>query len=154
MNSWQIKVPVSGIAILSVGIFAYWLGSGTLVIIWLLGTLVFISLAMLSILWGLKKQSREIPPFWAVFQASVISKLHHPHASAQELDEYLEELEALTITDKRRAELTVLLEKKRDDTNESPDERERAEILLFAMPRVVQEEADAAHVASIIGSRQ
>jgi len=148
-KSWQFSVAVLISVVALLGLTVFWIEKP--LIVWLLGTLILIGLSILSMLW---RMERQVPPFWSVFQKKVVASLHHPHPESAELDTYLEELESLTISDSRRSELVALLEAKRDNPNESSDERERAEILLFAMPRVVKEREDAAHVARIIGSKK
>jgi hypothetical protein len=78
-------------------------------------------------------------PFWQAFQTGVAKSLHHPHPESGEMDDLLEELENLTITVNGTKRLKVLLREKARDTNQSPEERNLAEFLLFAMPMVIKE---------------
>ncbi len=78
-------------------------------------------------------------PFWKVFQSGVADSLHHPHPESEELDRLLEQLENLTIDQWGTARLKVMLREKASDTKETPEERNRAEFLLFALPMVVRE---------------
>lgn len=78
-------------------------------------------------------------PFWKAFQSGVADSLHHPHPESREMDKLLEQLENLTIDAKGTKRLKTLLREKSKDPNEPPDERNRAQFLLFAMPMVVKE---------------
>ncbi len=78
-------------------------------------------------------------PFWKVFQSGVADSLHHPHPESEELDNLLEKLENLTIDQWGTDRLKMLLRHKAQDTKQSPEERNRAEFLLFALPMVVRE---------------
>jgi hypothetical protein len=112
-----------------------------------------LELSSLLILRRIQKQidglSITTTPFWAVFQREVAESLHHPHAESQELDRYLEKLEMLTLTDEETETLESLLKSKAGDKNETQKERDRAELLLFAMPRVVSERKDAEKLLEI-----
>ncbi len=78
-------------------------------------------------------------PFWKAFQTGVADSLHHPRPESRELDKLLEQLEDLTIDAKGTKRLKEILTQKSKDSNELPDERNRAQFLLFAMPMVVKE---------------
>ncbi len=78
-------------------------------------------------------------PFWKVFQSGVADSLHHPHPESEELDSLLEKLENLTIDQWGTDRLKVLLREKAQDARQTPEERNRAEFLLFALPMVVRE---------------
>ncbi len=78
-------------------------------------------------------------PFWKAFQSGVADSLHHPHPESKELDRLLEQLENLTIDQWGTARLKALLREKANDNKQSPEERNRAEFLLFALPMVVRE---------------
>jgi len=84
---------------------------------------------------------RKYAPFWTILQTQMADSLHHPHPESRELDRLLEKLEnrpTNLLTDER-ARLEELLREKAADLNESKDERNRAEFLLFAMREVVKE---------------
>jgi hypothetical protein len=112
---------------------------------WLLGALVTISLAILGLLWKIQGRisilETQVTPLWAILQKEVADSLHHPHPESERMDYLLEKLEQLSITPEETAELKALARAKADDPNQSPIERERAETLLFIMPKVVNEAA-------------
>ena len=90
------------------------------------------------------RKRREYKPFWEILQTKMAEALHHPHTP--ELDGLLEKLEnkPTLITPLERARLESLLREKANDPNETKDERNRAEFLLFAMREVVLEKTSAA----------
>jgi hypothetical protein len=80
-------------------------------------------------------------PFWKAIQRGVAESLHHPHPESREMDKLLEQLENLTLDQWGTTRLKAMLRQKADNPDESPEERNRAEFLLFAMPMVVNEQA-------------
>jgi hypothetical protein len=99
-----------------------------------------------------QRQMLATSPFftsWARLQSELADTLHHPHPESQETDLLLEKLEKVTtfgvstISVEDRSRLTALLRERMDDPAQTESERTRAELLLFAMRRVQQENAVA-----------
>jgi hypothetical protein len=87
----------------------------------------------------LRQLESQYTPFWKEFQKEISIALHHPHPEAARLDYLLEHLNNLTITPVETIELKKILREKTEDPEQSAEERQLAEFLLFAMPRVVRE---------------
>lgn len=123
-------------------------------IIVLLAACVAIGLIVVLMQWQLQSRlvalEKRTPPFWAVLQRHVSNALHHPHPESQVLDRLIEKLESLEITDEETRELEDLLKAKVEDVNEADNERERASLLLFVMPRALKERADAGALITMI----
>ena len=113
---------------------------------WILGALLPISGSILLLLYKIGNRLSvleiQVTPLWATLQKQVADALHHPHSKDKETDGLLEKLEALTLTQEERGRLEVLLKTKTTNPEESDQEKKRADLLLFLMPRAVQEEAD------------
>lgn len=88
----------------------------------------------------MKKHLVSMPPFWKTFQTKVVSKLHHPHPESKELDNLMEKLESLTLSVEEKCRLKVMLQKITEDPKS--DERDLAQLLLIAMPRVSRERGE------------
>lgn len=87
-------------------------------------------------------------PFWATFQTQIVDTLHHPHLASYEMDQLLEKLEKLTITDDERLDLEGRL-REISLSHQDLKERERAELLLFTMPRVLRESVNKYNLGEI-----
>lgn len=84
----------------------------------------------------------KITPLWAKVQKSISEDLHQPHKKYAETDKYLEELEALTITEEGRVRLKELLLQRSLDMSEDVTESERksAEIMSVVMDKALAEQ--------------
>jgi hypothetical protein len=118
-----------------------------------IATIVMQVIFLAIIIYMLRKQSQmyKKSPFfasWNRLQTELADTLHHPHIEAQEMDGLLEKLEVFTtaglstISKEDRARLIVLLNERVNDRDQTDSERTRAELLLFAMKRVEEEQAE------------
>jgi hypothetical protein len=87
----------------------------------------------------LRMLESQYTPFWKAFQTEITAALHHPHPESFRMDYLMGKLDNLTITQEETAELKTLARTIVDDPGQSPKERQLAEFLLFAMPRVIEE---------------
>jgi hypothetical protein len=112
---------------------------------WVLGALIPISLAILGLLWKIQGRisilETQVTPLWSTLQAQIAADLHHPHPESRRMDFLLEKLERLTLTHEETMELKKLAREIADDPKQSLEEREKAETLLYVMPRVIREAA-------------
>jgi len=90
----------------------------------------------------LAKLELSATPLWSTLQLEVSRALHHPDPESAPMDKLLVKLEKLELNEAETVELDEMLEIKMKNPKESDQERKRAELLRFIMPRVVQQAAD------------
>jgi hypothetical protein len=83
----------------------------------------------------------QVSPLWARVQAQISSDLHHPRIRYAEMDGLLEKLEALTITQRERDRLKVLLNERATDMHEdiTDDQRKKAKLMIDIMEFALNE---------------
>lgn len=88
----------------------------------------------------------QMSPLWSSVQSQIARDLTHPHPQFAEMDELLQRLENLTITDAERVRLGLLLEERilSTDPEISEDERASAKLLKGVMKKVLKEKENAA----------
>ncbi len=87
----------------------------------------------------------QISPFWSAVQTKIAEDLHHPEPEFAEMDNLLEQLESLTITEGGRTKLKGLLVERSDATHPAikPSERGSAQLMLSVMEKVLTEAEDS-----------
>ena len=113
---------------------------------WILGILVPIGLGILGTLWRIQGRmtavETQVTPLWSALQKELSDTVHRPHKADAEADALIDDLVALRMTPKKTARLKELLRARADNPNEPQTERDRAEMFLFIMSRVVKQDAE------------
>lgn len=79
-----------------------------------------------------KEQGFQLKPLWAKVERQLSEDLHHPHTADKEMDDLLDQLETLTITEAGTARLKELLLIRSKDPGLHISDRERASASIMA----------------------
>jgi hypothetical protein len=99
--------------------------------------------------------SSDVSPLFATLQKKLSADLTHPEEKFHAADELMRKLEALTITEPERQQLTLVLQQRAVDETVSAIERSKAKIMLELMDLVLGEAADPAALVGVelVGTR-
>jgi len=116
---------------------------------WIFGALVPIGIFILGVLGAILKaawtiQGRmstmeaQVSPLWSAFQQTVAKSLHNPEIRDKEADDLIDDLEH-RMTPAKMERLRVLMTARAADPSRGEQERKRAELLLFIMSQIKEE---------------